>query len=209
MGKLTVDSNRVSKVMDAIEESTSDLYNIKSFMDKHNIPYEVKGNELVTKCFEHTDSHPSMRVNILKNNYHCFSCNAKGKFINFVKGYNNYIGNTISFARIVNTLLNEDLELQGSLGFKSIYVSKKEDFDVIMDNLNYFNDLNCVSTNFEPKNSLQVVNKLNRTKILTVEDKKRLIYYIQEGIEPSDMYRLLTNENLAKATTVSSIIGDL
>lgn len=65
------------------------MHTIISVLDKHSIPYlhEANSSEIKIKCIsgEHEDSNPSMRFNLDKNIFHCFSCGFGGSYAKFLK----------------------------------------------------------------------------------------------------------------------------
>ncbi len=50
-------------------------------LEKRDIPYTRRNGEINCRCLTgtHEDRHPSMWINLDKNVYYCFSCQAKGK----------------------------------------------------------------------------------------------------------------------------------
>jgi DNA primase len=56
---------------------------VKELLGSLGVAYKEQGNDLVVKCLnpEHTDSHPSMRIDSLTGIYNCFSCGYKGNLL--------------------------------------------------------------------------------------------------------------------------------
>lgn len=56
---------------------------VTEVLAKLDIPYKTQGQDYVVKCFnpEHTDSHPSMRIDIETGIYNCFACGHKGNLL--------------------------------------------------------------------------------------------------------------------------------
>jgi DNA primase len=65
---------------------------VTEILDKHNIPFTVKGQDYVVSCLnpEHEDNNPSMHIDQQEGAFHCFSCGFKGnvfKFFNVDKNW--------------------------------------------------------------------------------------------------------------------------
>jgi DNA primase len=65
---------------------------VTEILDKHNIPFTVKGQDYVVNCLspEHEDNNPSMHIDQQEGTFHCFSCGFKGnvfKFFNVDKNW--------------------------------------------------------------------------------------------------------------------------
>lgn len=56
---------------------------VKELLGTLSVPYKEQGSDLVVKCTnpEHTDTHPSMRIDSLTGIYNCFSCGHKGNLL--------------------------------------------------------------------------------------------------------------------------------
>jgi len=65
------------------------MHSIINVLDKHKIPYvhENNSSEIKIKCIsgEHEDTNPSMRFNLDKNMFHCFSCGFGGSYAKLLK----------------------------------------------------------------------------------------------------------------------------
>ena len=65
---------------------------VAEILDKHNIPFTVKGQDYLVSCLnpEHEDNNPSMHIDQQEGAFHCFSCGFKGnvfKFFNVDKNW--------------------------------------------------------------------------------------------------------------------------
>lgn len=58
---------------------------VTEILDKHNIPFTVKGQDYVVSCLspEHEDNNPSMHIDQQEGTFHCFSCGFKGNVFKF------------------------------------------------------------------------------------------------------------------------------
>jgi DNA primase len=58
---------------------------VTEILDKHNVPFTVKGQDYVVSCLnpEHEDNNPSMHIDQQEGTFHCFSCGFKGNVFKF------------------------------------------------------------------------------------------------------------------------------
>ncbi len=88
---------------------------VTEVLDKHNIPFTVKGQDYVVSCLnpEHEDNNPSMHIDQQEGAFHCFSCGFKGnvfKFFNVDKNWQDVrvskLRNKIAGIKAASTGLN-------------------------------------------------------------------------------------------------------
>lgn len=58
--------------------------NVAAILEEYGIEGELKNGEFLTLCPYHRDTNPSCSINLEKEKFRCFSCDAKGSFINFL-----------------------------------------------------------------------------------------------------------------------------
>ena len=88
---------------------------VNEILDKHNIPFTVKGQDFVVSCLnpEHEDNNPSMHIDQVEGAFHCFSCGFKGnvfKFFNIDRNWQDVrvkkLRNKIASIKAASTGLN-------------------------------------------------------------------------------------------------------
>lgn len=113
---------------DDAKAAINSRYQISSFLETKGI--HVQSNRQIC-CPFHDDSTPSFSVNFETNEWKCFGCQDGGHFIDLWKTYKNKYENChYSIYSATEALLESDTELQSQLGFKSIYKSEADNFDL-------------------------------------------------------------------------------
>lgn len=124
MSTMTVLKSRFDDAKMAINSR----YQIHIFLDSKGI--HTESNKQIC-CPFHDDSTPSFSVNFETNAWKCFGCQNGGRFIDLWKTYQNKYENChYSIYSAVETILEADSELQAALGFKSIYKTEEDEFNL-------------------------------------------------------------------------------
>lgn len=63
--------------------------NVLAVLEEYGIEGETKGNEFLTLCPFHNDTHPSCSINIQKEVFRCLACEAKGDIYSFLAAASN------------------------------------------------------------------------------------------------------------------------
>jgi hypothetical protein len=59
--------------------------NVRELLETYNIDYKVSGKNLIIKCFNHEDKHPSLSINEQGGYFNCFSCGCSGSYSQLYK----------------------------------------------------------------------------------------------------------------------------
>lgn len=111
-------------------------YQINEFLAARGI--HLQSNRQIC-CPFHDDSTPSFSVNFETNEWKCFGCQNGGHFLDLWKTYQNkYEEGHYSIYSATEALLSSDTELQQELGFKSIYKTEEDEFNLFATKDNQF-----------------------------------------------------------------------
>ena len=98
---------------------------VTELLDTLNITYKTQGSDYIVRCTnpEHTDSHPSMRIDMESGLYNCFSCGHKG---NLLEQYGVRLSpvdkRVIKILKKIQSLRIETLDIpDGAIPFMSSY----------------------------------------------------------------------------------------
>mgnify|MGYP004447658437 FL=1 len=85
-----------------------DSYSILDVIEYY-LPVQKKGKNYLAVCPFHDDSNPSLSISLVLNFFKCFSCDAKGNAIDFIKNYKkvNNVQALAEFKKIFNIENNE------------------------------------------------------------------------------------------------------
>lgn len=132
MSTVTILKSRFADAKTAINTK----YKINEFLAARGI--HLQSNRQIC-CPFHDDSTPSFSVNFDTNEWKCFGCQDGGHFIDLWKTYQNkYENGHYSIYSATEALLSGDSELQQELGFKSIYKTEEDEFDLFATQENKF-----------------------------------------------------------------------
>lgn len=155
---------------------------------------------ILMKCPFHSDSTPSMRVDIDRNIYKCFAggCGSKGNAINFISDYETQIlGVTRNYYQTLELLLKSDINARTALGFSSIY---EEGIDLKSFKANGLRKFKVEEK--VPKTFLQLSGYIKQNG--SVQDRIDAIKLMQEGFDVEYIFKFLFKEN----KTYKSIINE-
>ena len=111
---------------------------VESLLTKNNIYYRMQGHDCVVHCLnpEHEDNNPSMRVDKLTGNFHCFSCGYAGNLFTKYNATRNEVDiRTKALRERIQSLIKTNLHIPISakpftLSYRNISPSTYEYFDV-------------------------------------------------------------------------------
>ena len=117
---------------DDAKTAINSKYQISDYLESKGI--HVQSNRQIC-CPFHDDSTPSFSVNFETNEWKCFGCQDGGHFVDIWRAYENkYNNGHYTVYSSTEAILSIDTELQVQLGFKSIFKSEEDNFDLFLQN---------------------------------------------------------------------------
>lgn len=105
------------------------LEDIKNYTQRYYSLYDLFGDLGLDRggkklhCPFHNEKIPSFNIDFESNNFHCFSCNAGGGYLNFLYEYETKVlKNNRSYYQFIENILKKDNQMRHTLGFDSIYI---------------------------------------------------------------------------------------
>ncbi|WP_394863129.1 CHC2 zinc finger domain-containing protein [Paraclostridium bifermentans] len=168
----------------------SDKYTIRNFLKENKLDGDMvmRGNNYFISCPFHSDSSPSFSINFDSDVYRCFGCPSKGGYLNLYKDYSDHLGFKMSKPQIINKLLSEDAIMRNTLGFVTVYRTKKETVDISNLNLRRRNRKGIET--YVPTTFISLGNKMNRDR-KSKQDKLYMIALMQSGMSVKDVHNAI------------------
>lgn len=200
---MQADKERYIAVLDYVRNS--EQYTFRKYLGEHKLLQNAteKGNEIIIPCPFHEDAAPSCFFNDARNTYHCFSCNAHGDLIKFMVDYEtNVLGMSITKTQKANDILADDVNIQATLGFSTIFKKVKESF-------NYDGKFKFKASQVDnrPKSYLELAT-LMKSKNCSYEKITLAILLMTEQMDVIDIYNAVFKSEVPE-TSVNDISYDL
>lgn len=185
-------STRVDKVVDYTRHN----YSIVKFLEDKGI----KVNRTI-KCPFHAETNPSMRIDSVRNLYHCFSCESSGSYMQLYHEYRTRVEDSQkSFYGHVQEVLDADPKIQSDLGFNTIFEKTKHGTLTVQDIIN----IECKK--YKPKKVEIRTYEILMQKLTTLEDKLNLIALIQQQFSVDYCWNTLLLKD--STTSLDSILSE-
>ncbi len=182
-------------------------YQISSYLDSKGI--HVESNKQLC-CPFHDDSTPSFSVNFETNEWKCFGCQDGGHFVDIWKTYSNkYESGKYTVYSAVEKILEEDKELQSSLGFSSIYKTEEDEFDLFQkDEEKYlFDDLLSRKINIKKINTDSMKQVIDKLKSADADTLVRFVADCQNGMNEAQLVSKYYKEQNDVSEYIANLAG--
>lgn len=202
----TIDKVKFDELMAYIKNS--DEYSLEKYMTKHGLLQGSKlqnGNMLVS-CPHHSDSSPSMSVNLEYNIYRCFGCGRQGGYMKFVVEHQGTLGNAINVFSLAEQLLKDDITMRSVLEFNSLY--RNAEAKLVLEDIEIRRPRRLKE--YSPKTFIGISNKMCKEK-RSVEDKVFMISLMQSGMSVDDVYASMysnTSSRDLKSVDINSLLNE-
>lgn len=208
MQKLEVNKEAVYAVQAYIRDKVAEgyrpddgSYSFEKFLRSKNAwnGADDSGSRLKIKCPFHKDRTPSCIINPEDNDFYCFSCESHGTLIDMMFLYSRKVENSnIGYYQLINNILSDDKRMQLMIGFTTIY--SREEHNVLKEGFK--------ARSFKPRarsinDFSDLYNVMQREKLITPQNIKLAILYMQDGYPPSVIYKYLKGES--GGTTVGDV----
>lgn len=193
-----VDDDAVKACTTYIRENPKE-YSIVGFLKERNlfVDPDYSGKNTKVRCPFHEDSRPSLGIDEEENICYCFTCNKGGNYLKYINLIHKEVLHTgIGFYSILENILVGDVKLRMSVGKSSIFIkNKKTSADLL-------------------EFKRPVFKRPEQKKIRDFGDLKELMVgggytdfasikhaclYAQQGYHPEDIFKALTNQQVAVA----------
>lgn len=180
----------------------NDSLDFKTILEERNL---LEGAQQTTsgylmKCPFHSDSTPSMRVDVTRNVYKCFAggCGSAGNSITFISDYDTKVmGMTRNYYQTLEFLLKSNAKARAHLGFSSIY---EEGIDLKSFKANGLRKFKVEEK--VPKTFLQLSSYIKEHG--SVQDRIDAIKLMQEGFDVDYIYKFLYKDNKTYQSIITS-----
>lgn len=187
----TIDKAKFDELMAYIKNSEE--YSLEQYLTKHGLleGSKLQNSNLLISCPHHSDSSPSMSVNLEYNIYRCFGCGRQGGFMKFMVEYQELLGNPTNVFTLAESILREDIKMQNVLGYRTLY--RKAELKITLNDVEIRRPKRLKEYN--PKTFVGIANKMCKEK-KSVEDKVFMISLMQSGMSVEEIYdSIYTNTN--------------
>lgn len=181
---------RLDQVRQAIDKvaATGTKYTFDEFCSNNGLYHEhdrKRIDGIFINCPFHSETTPSLLINEEKRKFNCFGCGAHGGYLEFITMYDNTVtGAELKASQKANELLRGDAELQGMLGFTTVF--QKECV-----NIQEFKKLDFKRFELEKKPAstyLELASKMQKRKCELQQIMFALIL-MQQGLPPEVIER--------------------
>ena len=197
---MVVNKEAVKRIIEYMDKSP--MYSFDTMLREFNLLDVVqdRGDDKAIPCPFHVDESPSFHFNDRKHVCHCFSCGVGGNALKFKMLYSNYLnGTNLSFYQTANDVLRSDPIMQADLGINTIYRNDVKDLPLTR------RRIHLIKGDIPPANYLELVSKLDKCD-LDAAHRKLAILLIQEGQEPSTIYKEVTGFTEVKEKDRKSVV---
>lgn len=182
---MDVNKESVNLVADYVR--ASEKYTFRKFFEDHDMMEDslMRYEDLVVKCFGHTDNTASLSTNDSRGIFNCFACEMEGGYVDLLVEYSNKVlGEPTNFFFMLNKLLVDDKEMQFKLGISTIFLQEN------LFSLD-FNEVPRIKVkkSLVPMTSYLELADIIKKKFNHVEVIKMFILMMQEGVPAHEIHQ--------------------
>lgn len=177
------------EIMTKLEKHYTDTYNIKDYLMRRGLleGSSTNGDELKISCPAHSDSTPSLSINLRTGKYNCFACAIGGKLLSKLvytlehDVYSSFIG---TYANFMDRYLKSNAQARLLVGKSSVYRRVSHSLETLdLTELQGSHSFNFTSQN---PTTFKMLSRKMRNR--TAKEKLASIHLLQDGFTPEQIY---------------------